>query len=105
MGYPTANQAYPASLVVPQRGVYATQVQLCGKSYRAITNIGVRPTIKDDLLCSESHILDIEDVDIYGQNMTVSLLRFIRPERKFASVKDVFRQVREDIRTAYSDMD
>lgn len=103
LGYPTANQLYPAGLAAPRFGVYASTVSVDGAEFRAITNIGVRPTVEDDTLLSETHILG-SDNDLYGQSITVSLYRFIRPERKFDSLSDVFCQVRRDIETAYPDM-
>lgn len=102
-GYPTANQSYPSDLVLPRRGVYKADAQIGAQCYRAITNIGVRPTVSSGAVSSETHILGIGDSDLYGQTMTVSLHRFIRPEQKFASVAEVFRQVRQDIQTAYPD--
>ena len=102
LGYPTANQLFPAQLVVPKFGVYASTAQADGRSYRAITNIGTRPTLSDDTLLSETHILGT-DSDLYGRNLTVFLHRFIRPERRFETLADVFRQVRLDIAAAYPD--
>ena len=99
-GYPTANMAYPPSLAVPRYGVYASDAALGGKTYRAITNVGVRPTLQGTTLGTETHIPGMER-DLYGETLTVSLRRFIRPEQKFDALEDVFRQVRQDIRTAY----
>ena len=99
-GFPTANTAYPSGLSVPRFGVYATDAAFDGKTYRAITNIGVRPTLSDTTLLCETHIPG-QDHDLYGKRLTVSLRRFIRPEKQFASLADVFTQVRQDLRTAY----
>ena len=99
-GYPTANMVYPAGLFAPRYGVYASDAIVDGRPYRALTNIGVRPTLPDATLGCETHILGVER-DLYGEFLTVSLRRFIRPEHKFDSLDDVFRQVRQDVRTAY----
>lgn len=99
-GFPTANTAYPQGLSVPRFGVYATDAAVDGRTYRAITNIGIRPTISDTTLLCETHIPGMA-IDLYGKTLTVSLRRFIRPEKQFASLADVFKQVRQDLRTAY----
>ena len=100
LGYPTANQTLPTELVTPRFGVYASHLFWDGKRYDAITNIGVRPTLDDDTPGAETHILGME-TDLYGQRIEVFLDRFLRPERKFASLKEVFAQVAEDVRAAY----
>lgn len=100
LGFPTINQKLPRGLVVPKFGVYASEVCVDGKMYRGITNIGVRPTIPDTAVISETNILDFSG-DLYGETLTVSLTRFIRPERKFTDLEAVFAQVRKDIKTAY----
>lgn len=100
LGFPTINQKLPRGLVVPKFGVYASRVSLGGKEYRGISNIGVRPTIPDTTVISETHILDFSG-DLYGRCVTVYLDSFIRPEQKFADLNAVFAQVRKDIATAY----
>lgn len=100
LGFPTINQQLPEGYTVPRFGVYASHVSLGGKEYRGITNIGVRPTIPDTTVISETHILDFSG-DLYGRCVTVYLDSFIRPEQKFADLNAVFAQVRKDIATAY----
>lgn len=99
LGFPTANQAFPEGFAVPKYGVYASKTAVDGRRYRSITNIGIRPTINDDTLLSETHIIGF-DGDLYGRKIKVELSRFIRPERKFKSLEEVFSQVREDIKYA-----
>ena len=100
LGYPTANQQLPFGLVVPKYGVYASQTTVQGRTYNSITNIGIRPTLPDDTCGSETHILGC-CADLYGQQITVALNRYIRSERKFASLDEVFTQVQKDIEFAY----
>ncbi len=100
LGYPTANQALPAGLVAPRFGVYASHLFWQGRRYDAVTNIGVRPTLPDDIPGAETHILDMQ-TDLYGQQIEVFLDRFLRPERKFGSLREVFDQVAQDVREAY----
>lgn len=99
LGFPTANQAFPENFTVPKYGVYASKTTVDGKIYRSITNIGIRPTLSDDTLLSETHIIGF-DRDLYGEKIKVELLKFIRSERKFNSLEEVFTQVREDIKLA-----
>lgn len=99
LGFPTANQVFPDGFAVPKYGVYASRTTVDGKVFSSITNIGIRPTLEDDTLLSETNIIGF-DGDIYGEKIKVELLRFIRPERKFNSLEEVFSQVREDIKCA-----
>jgi len=99
LGFPTVNQAFPENFTVPKYGVYASNTTVDGKIYRSITNIGIRPTLSDDTLLSETHIIGF-DRDLYGEKIKVELLKFIRSERKFNSLEEVFTQVKEDIKIA-----
>ena len=101
-GYPTINQALPPQLVVPKFGVYASRTLVDGVRRDSITNIGIRPTLPDDTPGCETHILGCDDM-LYGCDVTVSLLRYVRPERKFDSLEAVFRQVRDDVTAAFPD--
>lgn len=100
LGYPTANQALPEGLVTPRFGVYASHLFWKGRRFDAITDIGVRPTLPDGTPGAETHILGME-TDLYGQQIEVFLDRFLRPERKFGSLREVFDQVARDVRDAY----
>ena len=67
-----------------------------GKVYPGITNIGRKPTIKGEHPAGvETYIYDWKK-DIYGKNIEVKLLSFLRPERKFESVEELKRQVLSD---------
>ena len=89
IGVPTANFLLPDDVMPPAYGVYISLVD--GKP--AVTNIGVRPTMEDgEAPTVESWLLDFKG-DLYGQTMKVELLSFIRPEKKFSSVKDLRDQI------------
>ncbi|MBQ3004750.1 MAG: riboflavin biosynthesis protein RibF [Clostridia bacterium] len=96
---PTANQIYPDELIVPKFGVYKSSVIYDGKEYKAITNIGLRPTIGTNIFLSETHIIDFSK-DIYGEVIEVNLEKFIRPERQFDSLNDLKNQIKNDISEA-----
>ncbi|MBO7520540.1 MAG: hypothetical protein J6T73_07165 [Clostridia bacterium] len=98
LGFPTVNQEFPAELTVPKFGVYASKVIIDGREYESITNLGVRPTYKTDFTGCETFIKDFTG-DIYGKTVTLKLLRFVRPERKFSSRRELENTVKADIKS------
>jgi riboflavin kinase/FMN adenylyltransferase len=96
LGFPTVNQTFDAHKLLPTYGVYASRVRVDGIPHHGITNIGMRPTVGGALLCAETNIFDFEG-DLYGRTLTVELLSFIRPEKKFDSVDSLSAQVHADI--------
>lgn len=96
MGFPTVNLLPPSQKHLPAFGVYYSEVVIDGKVYPGITNIGRKPTIKGEHPAGvETYIYDWKK-DIYGKNIEVKLLSFLRPERKFESVEELKRQVLSD---------
>ena len=87
---PTVNQVFPPHLVIPRHGVYAAKCTVDGKEYKAIANIGVRPTVishAENVNC-ETHIIGFSG-DLYGKTVPVRLCRFLRDEKKFSSVDEL----------------
>ncbi len=100
MGFPTANITLPEEIVSPKRGVYLSQTVIGNRKYRSITNIGIRPTVTDDVEpTAETHILDF-DGDLYGQKILLLLYEFIRPEQRFSSAEELIETVKDNIRYA-----
>ena len=99
-GMPTANlQPYPGS-VLPKNGVWSTKVFIDGAQYRGMTSVGPRPS--DDSspeVTVETFILDDFSEDIYGRELTLEFVRYIRPIRKFADLDALRAQIDEDIST------
>ena len=96
VGMPTANQALPAEKLIPPYGVYATDVCIDDRIFRGVTNIGVKPTVgAEPAPLAETLILDF-DGDLYGKQIELRLLKFLRPERKMASLEEVKDQVEKD---------
>ena len=95
IGVPTANISYPDELVKLPFGVYACKVQAEGKTYTALTNVGVRPTVSGAGVTVESHLLDFAG-DLYGKCITVSFYDFIRPEQKFSDLAQLQAQIEKD---------
>jgi riboflavin kinase/FMN adenylyltransferase len=120
---PTANLAVPAEKVIPAYGIYAcwawfepphqkkaetpgldfqgtklgTPAQ-SGDKYFAAVNVGVRPTFTPDLPAPaiEAHLLDFTG-DIYGHQLKLEFVEYLRPEEKFATVQSLVDQIRLDI--------
>ncbi|MFZ5764230.1 MAG: bifunctional riboflavin kinase/FAD synthetase [Thermodesulfobacteriota bacterium] len=99
LGFPTANLHISEEDLCPRHGVYVTQVVYDGKCYGGVLNIGYNPTFGDERLAAETHIFDFNQ-DIYGKPIKINLLRFLRPEKKFAGPEELARQIAEDIRQA-----
>lgn len=96
MGYPTANLSLTDNYIIPRFGVYDTDIILDGKKYKAATSVGTNPTVEDDGIKIEAHILDFNK-DIYGKTVELIFLNFIRPELIFKNVNELFHQIEQDV--------
>lgn len=97
IGMPTVNLMPPTEKLLPPNGVYYSEVELDGQIYRGITNIGRKPTVStEDRIGVETFLYDFAQ-DVYGKQITVSLLSFKRPEQKFESVDELKAQMAKDI--------
>ena len=100
LGYPTINIAPMAGGLIPRRGVYVTDVSIGGNVYRAVTNVGTRPTFTDaDIVSVESHLLTFAG-DLYGKEAQVRFLRYLRPEKHFENGEALRAQIAADIEAA-----
>ncbi|MBR1863082.1 MAG: riboflavin biosynthesis protein RibF [Ruminococcus sp.] len=96
--FPTINQAIPQGQIMPKFGVYAARVEIDGKEYFGVTNVGVKPTLKaHDAPLAETFILDFSG-DLYGRSLRLLLDRFIRPEQGFESIEELRAQIARDTR-------
>lgn len=98
-GFPTINQKFPDELVKPEFGVYKSKVIIDGEEYDSITNVGIRPTYETDFMGCETFIKDF-NADIYGKDVTLKLLEFLRKEEKFSRAEDLISAVKADIKRA-----
>ncbi len=104
IGFPTINQKIPEQKLIPSFGVYASRVCIDGVYYRGISNLGKKPTIEGEhRIGLETYILDFEG-DLYGQDLQVELLFYIRPEEKFSSVDALKIQIQNDIQSMEHEM-
>jgi riboflavin kinase / FMN adenylyltransferase len=104
LGFPTANLKLDPQKFLPRDGVYAVQVMnLAAEPMAAVMNIGVRPTIAGDKQRTvEVHLLNWSG-DLYGQELWVNLVKFLRPEQKFDSLDALKQQIKADCENALSD--
>ncbi len=100
IGFPTANILPPKNKICLPVGVYQTNTLVEGKWYPSRTNIGNHPTIeKEDKTIIETNIFGV-DFDLYGLNITVSFVRYLRDQTKFSSrdeLKNNLKQLKEEI--------
>lgn len=97
LGLPTANIIPEDTKLLPPKGVYKTVVNVAGKRFNAITNIGVNPTVESGTQIKvETHILDYEEY-IYNEIVQVEFYDFVRPERAFENVEELKAQIERDI--------
>ena len=94
LGFPTANLVPDNSLVCPGHGIYVARAD----GSCAAVNVGVRPTFGTGrAVLVEAHILDHEDVELYGRNLRVDFLARLRGERRFDSVEGLVEQMGRDV--------
>lgn len=98
IGFPTAN-VKPHHSAVPAQGVYIAEVLVRGERRPSAVNIGIAPTIRQEDLTIEAHILDFSD-DIAGERIEIVFHRRIRPERKFPSKEALTEQIARDVEAA-----
>lgn len=97
IGFPTANLKITCPYkLIPGNGVYACKAYLNGKAIPAMMNIGVKPTINDKKERSiEVHLIDFSD-NLYDIEIRVELIKRIREEQKFHSLKELSAQLEND---------
>jgi riboflavin kinase/FMN adenylyltransferase len=97
LGFPTANLS-AHSEQFPPNGVYAAEGILRGEKVYGVVNLGVRPTIDNDSpqRVLEFHLFDF-DRDLYGEDVELRFLRYLRPERKFESLAALREQIARDV--------
>ena len=98
LSWPTINQLFPPDFTIPRHGVYHSHVLAGGRVWDGVTNVGIKPTLHEKNLTMETYILDYEG-DLYGQAVSVSLLRFLRPEERFDSVEALSQRILADAET------
>ncbi|OXA94884.1 bifunctional riboflavin kinase/FAD synthetase [Flavobacterium hercynium] len=100
IGFPTANINIEEDYKkIPKTGVYVAKAIVSGKEVFGMMNIGFNPTVNGEKQSIEVHLFDF-DADIYGQQIEVSLLQYLREEQKFGSVELLTAQLHQDKKDA-----
>lgn len=100
IGFPTANLSAHSEQFPPD-GVYFAEAKLEGVVYPGVVNLGYRPTVsnsKSDRVL-EIHLLDFKR-EIYGRDLELRFVRYLRPEKKFENVDALVRQIERDVQQA-----
>lgn len=97
IGFPTANIFANDEIAIYLHGVFAVIVEIEGKMYKGVANIGFNPSVEKDKKTKilEVHIFDFNK-DIYGKSIRVIFKGFIRNEMKFASLDELKAQIFDD---------
>jgi riboflavin kinase/FMN adenylyltransferase len=101
IGFPTANIQPMDHYLIPKKGVYAVRCRVNGDRYNAVMNIGTKPTFTENEVKQtlEAHLFDFNQ-SIYGQEIEVEFIQYLRPEQKFASVEQLIQQIAQDAEEA-----
>ena len=99
LGAPTINQTLPEGFITPALGVYASVVTVDGVRYPSVTNVGARPTFGGEAVRSETYIIGFTG-DLYGRDVRVELVSFLRKEHKFPSFEALKAQIARDAEAA-----
>jgi len=102
IGFPTANIKFRPGRAWPAKGVYAAWTTLAdGKRWPTALNIGMRPTFHEhaEQPLLEAHLIDF-DGDLYGQDLRVEFVEFLRSERRFSGIDEISEQLKKDIDNA-----
>ena len=97
IGFPTANIVYPEEKFSLKKGVYATRVEVDGQYFNGITNYGSRPTFNNERVLTETYLIGFSG-DLYGKELKIEFMRYLRENRKFDSVEELKLQLTTDVR-------
>lgn len=99
LGFPTANVAIGEELTPPD-GVWAVRVALGdARVLSGVANLGVRPTVDGATRVLEAHVFDFSG-DLYGREIEVEFVEFLRAEMRFSSLDLLRQQIRKDVSLA-----
>ena len=99
LGFPTANLKLSyKEQIIPKVGLYYVNFIDGNENYKALCNIGYRPTFdNDNILSIESYIIEGENFDLYGKDVKIDFLEYLREELTFNSKEELMRQIKIDI--------
>jgi riboflavin kinase/FMN adenylyltransferase len=94
LGFPTANIPLPQGTSLGH-GIYAVRTTIEGKRYDGAAYLGTRPTYDDGMPVLEVFLFDFDD-DLYGRDIDVEFIDFIRPDRRFDGIEALKVQMAKD---------
>lgn len=97
LGFPTANLEVTSDHALPPDGVYTGWAHLNGNTYQAMTNIGKNPTFGVNKRTVEAYLINYHG-DLYGADLQLDIIAYLRGELKFDNTSELIKQVNEDIR-------
>ncbi|MDP4804063.1 MAG: bifunctional riboflavin kinase/FAD synthetase [Candidatus Nanopelagicales bacterium] len=100
LGYPTANLAWSADLVIPADGVYAGWLNVRGERLPAAISVGTNPQFHGEDQRIEAFVIDRDGLDLYGQRVAIEFAERIRGQETFASTEDFVTQMGHDVASA-----
>ena len=104
IGFPTANIKVAENYkIIPKNGVYFVSCKIRNVQKFGMMNIGFNPTFGNKKLTIEVNIFDFEQ-DIYGENIRIEFIKFIRNEIKFQNIDELIKQIKIDRETCKSYM-
>ncbi len=96
IGFPTANiKINDPDKLIPADGVYAVKVKYKEEFLNGMLNIGFRPTVDGAVRTIEVYIFDF-NAEIYGEELEIQFIEYIRPEQKFAGLEQLKEQLEAD---------
>jgi riboflavin kinase / FMN adenylyltransferase len=98
LGFPTANLRLDPACAL-RHGIYAVRTAIAGRRYDGVASFGRRPMFDSGAVLLEIFLFDFAG-DLYGANIDVAFIAWLRDEAMFASAKDLMRQMTEDSRLA-----
>ncbi len=94
IGFPTANMNIADGVII-ENGVYRSKIDIDGKTYDAMSNVGTRPSVDGTTRLLETHVLNFNG-NLYGRRLKLRLLEKIRDEVKFSSIEALQQQLLRD---------
>ena len=96
LGFPTANIRVPEEKQLPADAIYGAEAVMDGEAYPALVHIGPRPTIGEDKVCVEAHMLEFPNRDLYGQSITITPEVELRKVEAFGTLQALVSQIEKD---------
>ncbi len=100
LGYPTANLAWSADLVIPADGVYAGWLVVGTERLPAAISVGTNPQFDGEESRIEAYVIDRDDLDLYGQRVAVEFGYRLRGQETFDSTEEFIAQMGRDVDSA-----